>query len=593
MNTATSSPDTFAAQKELVDRLNESGWDLIVGDAFVRGMRDIGYKSTSYAMAELIDNSIQAGATWIDVVFGFNKGSLKPAQIAIIDNGWGMVAPMVRASLVWGAGTRYADRTGYGKYGYGLPSASVSQCLRVEVYSKVATEPWAKSYLDVEEIGEGKWTEMHRISTPKEVVEEPPAFVVEHLKEQGRWPLESGTVVIWDKLDSARVDRARREELRNRLVSDLGIIYRNVLVEVPMTVDGVKVEPCDPLFLTAGFRYYAIDDDRAEDLPSAVIDVSEKGSKESLGKLRVRFSRMPASFFRKPDAKHNNKPSRHDMNERLPVADAHNGIIFMRNGRQIDVVKPPKRFYSVNATTDRFWSIEVDFDATLDDEFAMTTAKQQVVPSDRIWDMLSDKAKIFDAVAAMKSTYNKEAAKIRTEAEARKKASIEALEDAAKFKTTKPPQDTPARRKEAEDNLKAEARRRAKASGLPEETVERELVAQQEGSTRAVDTEDFPGGAFFRVVPRGGQRVLLINQSHPFYTDLYAGPGTSVRTRAALEILLWTLGDAEIDADPESDRRRFYEAERPQVWSPNLKDALTSLRKIEVVDDANEDPTAA
>ncbi len=53
---------TRKAQQELVKQLDETGWDLIVGDAFVRGMRDIGYKSTSYAMAELIDNSIQAGA---------------------------------------------------------------------------------------------------------------------------------------------------------------------------------------------------------------------------------------------------------------------------------------------------------------------------------------------------------------------------------------------------------------------------------------------------------------------------------------------------------------------------------------------------
>ena len=353
--------------------------------------------------------------------------------------------------------------TGYGKYGYGLPSASVSQCFRVEVYSKVPDESWAKSYLDVEEISQGKWTDMHRINTPKEIIEEPPGFVIDHLKEQGRWPLDNGTVIVWEKLDSARVDRQRREELRNRLVSDLGVIYRNVLVNVPMTVDGVKVEPCDPLFLTPGFRYYDLDDDRAEELPPADVDITDKASKQSVGKLRVRFSRMPASFFRKPEAKQNNKPSRHDMNERLPIADAHNGIIFLRNGRQIDVVKPPKRFYSVNATTDRFWAIEVDFDATLDDEFSMTTAKQQVVPSDRIWNMLNDKAKIFDSVAAMKSAYNKEAAKIRTEAEARKKASIEALEDAAKFRTSKQPQDTPARRKEAADNLKNEARRRARS----------------------------------------------------------------------------------------------------------------------------------
>ena len=72
----------FEAQEALVARLDESGWDLIVGDAFVRGMRDIGYKSTSYALAELIDNSVQAAATWLDVVFGFNQGSTKPARIA-------------------------------------------------------------------------------------------------------------------------------------------------------------------------------------------------------------------------------------------------------------------------------------------------------------------------------------------------------------------------------------------------------------------------------------------------------------------------------------------------------------------------------
>ena len=53
--TTTTADDPFAAQRALVETLDKSGWDLIVGDAFVRGMRDIGYKSTSYALAELID----------------------------------------------------------------------------------------------------------------------------------------------------------------------------------------------------------------------------------------------------------------------------------------------------------------------------------------------------------------------------------------------------------------------------------------------------------------------------------------------------------------------------------------------------------
>src|SRR3954453_12955938 len=101
--TITTADDPFAAQKALVETLDKAGWNLIVGDAFVRGMRDIGYKSTSYALAELIDNSVQANATFTDVIFGFNKGGAKPSKVAVIDDGWGMVPAMVRASLVWGA----------------------------------------------------------------------------------------------------------------------------------------------------------------------------------------------------------------------------------------------------------------------------------------------------------------------------------------------------------------------------------------------------------------------------------------------------------------------------------------------------------
>src|SRR5690606_12094142 len=107
-------------------------------------------------------------------------------------------------------------------------------------------------------------------------------------------------------------------------------------------------QPCDPLFLTEGFRYYDLDEDRAIALPEAVIDVNDRKTKEPIGKLRVRFARMPATFFRTPDAKSTNKPGRGKTNERLAIADAHNGFIFLRNGREIDVVKPPRSLMSIN-----------------------------------------------------------------------------------------------------------------------------------------------------------------------------------------------------------------------------------------------------
>lgn len=593
----SSAPEGLKAQHDLIEKLEQAqfGWDLMVGDAFVRGMRDIGYKSTAFALAELIDNAIQASASHIDIVFGFDKGA-KPTKLAVVDDGHGMEPKMVRASLIWGAGTRATNRDGFGKYGYGLPSASVSQCARVTVYSKTSSGEWFRSYLDTDEIADGTWSKDNRIQMPVEVQEDPPEFVINELKARKRWDkFQQGTVIVWDRLDPNRIDYKRREELRNALVTSLGVVYRNFIVETPMTVDGVAVEPCDPLFLTDGFRYYDLDEDRAIGMPPATVEVKDKSTGKVVGKMRVRFSRMPATFFRKPELKRTNKPGRGGTNERLEIADANNGIIFLRNGRQIDVLRPPRKFASINATTDRFWAVEVDFDATLDDMFAITTSKQQVTPDERVWDMLRDKANMFAAIGEMRTAYGKEAKVIAAEAEQakeneRKRASVEAIEGAEKYRTTAKPKDTEQRRREAKQNLDNEAKKRATKAGVKTEVVEREIEAEREGVAHTVTTEDAPDAPFFRCVQEGGTRVLYLNAGHPFYTELYAGPQSNARLRAGLEVLLWTLGNAEVDADPESDRRNFYRRERASVWTPALADALTVLKSISLVEGDENDP---
>jgi hypothetical protein len=582
----TNAIEGLKVQREYIKKLEEDKftWDILVGDAFVRGMRDIGYKSTAFAMAELIDNSIQAGATQIDVAFGFNAGA-KPTQIAVIDDGHGMEPTMVRASLVWGAGTRAENRDGFGKYGYGLPSASVSQCHRVEVYSKTEEGEWHVAYLDIDEIKDGEWSPNGRIEMPREKLGRPPAFVVDFLKKKKRWEtFTHGTIVVWGgELD--RIDFKTREALKANLLTNLGVIYRNYIVATPMTVDGETVQPVDPLFLTPGFRYYDLDADRATAFDPAVVEVKDKKTGDVIGKMRVRYSLMPPTFFRKPVAKQTNKPGRGQSNERLEIADANNGIIFTRNGRQIDVVRPPRSLASVNATTDRFWAVEVDFDASLDEMFSITTSKQQVKPDDRVWDMLKDSAKMFEAIGQMRTNYKKAAAQVATQIEADKRAhraSVEAIEAAEKFRTTPKPQPTQKRAEEAENNLEQMVTRKAKQSGLEPDAVRREIEASREGKHKDVDTEDLPGAPFFRVVQEGGTRVLYLNVSHPFFTDLYEAPGSTPQLRAGLEVLLWTLGNAECDADPESDRRTFYGTERATVWSPFLATALKSLSTIDL-----------
>jgi hypothetical protein len=102
------------------------------------------------------------------------------------------------------------------------------------------------------------------------------------------------------------------------------------------------------------------------------------------------------------------------------------------------------------------------------------------------------------------------------------------------------------------------------------------------GRPYRVREESLPGAPFFRVEPVGGQTVLYLNTAHRFYTDVYAGPGTTPRFRAALEIMLFVIGECEIDADGE--RKLFYRKER-MAWSEGLYTGLDRLDEIHSITD--------
>ena len=110
--------------------------------------RDAGYKSAAYALAELLDNSIQADASDVDIImFEKNVRSEKGRrtwlvqEIGILDNGTGMGPVLQRASIKFQDGShqrgieRGSKDKQMGKFGVGLPQASISQAKRVEVYT--------------------------------------------------------------------------------------------------------------------------------------------------------------------------------------------------------------------------------------------------------------------------------------------------------------------------------------------------------------------------------------------------------------------------------------------------------------------------
>src|SRR5262245_9997055 len=110
---------------------------IVALDKFIQATRDSGYKGTASAISELVDNSIQAGATRIAIsVTATTSGEEdKAIEVSVLDNGCGMDPFTLRQALRFGGSTRFGDRSGLGRYGMGLPNASLSQTRRVVVYT--------------------------------------------------------------------------------------------------------------------------------------------------------------------------------------------------------------------------------------------------------------------------------------------------------------------------------------------------------------------------------------------------------------------------------------------------------------------------
>lgn len=151
----------------------------------IESMRDIGY-SLQTAVADIIDNSITAGATSIELLADTRSDT--PA-IAILDNGSGMsdielleaMRPGTRSPL------EQRPRQDLGRFGLGLKTSSFSQCRRLTVVSRKDGNTSCAAW------------DLDAVAETNEWYVEFPEFT-----ENVRWIGElgkSGTLVVWEKLD--------------------------------------------------------------------------------------------------------------------------------------------------------------------------------------------------------------------------------------------------------------------------------------------------------------------------------------------------------------------------------------------------------
>src|SRR5439155_13820164 len=187
-------------QKKCLDQLGDHfTFPLFNSQRALESQRRSGYRNTAAAAREMVDNAIEAGATKVHVLFdrpsdrkNYQRKDAVTA-VAFIDNGSGMLPGMARFALSWGGGTHFDDPQFIGKFGFGLPNASINQTRRVEVYTRTSgSEPFMKAWLDINDYS----GESAKQSVPPPEPSELPQFVKNYLDRNG-WTLEHGTVVVW------------------------------------------------------------------------------------------------------------------------------------------------------------------------------------------------------------------------------------------------------------------------------------------------------------------------------------------------------------------------------------------------------------
>lgn len=374
-----------------------------MGDA----LRNTGYKNIESAVAEIIDNSVEAGAKNIFVILreGIAASGRKVVnEIGFLDNGDGMNEDVLGSCLGIGASTRQA-RKGMGRFGVGLPQASLYACPEIEVYSwQNGIENAKKVYLDINKIKDGEQTEIEDPS-PENIPEPYASYIKYRTLVESFDFSKSGTLVIWKKCD--RISPKTRGPLTERLEFSLGQKFRYFIHDDISNIRIISDEnpevasdiaPNDPLFLMDNnrilcdsneprcifkrdernslevpFELYTAKGTQPGEMEIPVKYLKQDGS-VSEANVILRFSIVKNKFYNKSVYPGGQRPGNYPLGK---YAKRMEGISVVRARREIDFRRFD--FYDVvNDPTHRWWGCEIIFNPELDEAFGVANNKQYV-----------------------------------------------------------------------------------------------------------------------------------------------------------------------------------------------------------------------
>lgn len=332
----------------------------------MQGLRDTGYEFNT-AVADLVDNSIAAHATAVDIrLLADDRGNIR---LSIADNGDGMSRNGLINAMRYGAPER-SDPASLGKFGLGLKTASTAYCRCLSVVSRDSgSTPALMATWDLDHVAnKGEWELLFTDEPDDEALEHLDAVAAGH----------SGTVVVWTKVDrllthykNAAGGHARNglEKRRAALIEHVAMVYQRFLdpndqraPHVTIRVNGTEVRAWDPFQVA-----------HSELLASENVAVDGTTAKFS---VRAYLLPRPEEF-----------PSE-EVAKAAKIATTRQGIYVYRQDRLIHDADWLGMFQIEPHLN--LLRVEFSFTYELDEFFHLDIKKSQIILDDELWNWLKD-----------------------------------------------------------------------------------------------------------------------------------------------------------------------------------------------------------
>ncbi|ARS36056.1 ATP-binding protein [Pontibacter actiniarum] len=215
-------------------------------NSLLQSARSFGYNIET-AIADLIDNSLTAGASKIAISYAIDQFT---SYVRIEDNGKGMSEKELLNGLRLGSSSPLIQRgeTDLGRFGLGLKTASFSQCRRLTVRTRDRFGIQSVRCWDLDIVQKEKdWVLLRQCADQNSV------------QNLGSLPGEgTGTIVLWEKLDrltEAGEFKAVKEHFYRKFENvrkHLGLIFHRFIEagEVTIFVNGDTIKPHNPFHIS-------------------------------------------------------------------------------------------------------------------------------------------------------------------------------------------------------------------------------------------------------------------------------------------------------------------------------------------------------